>query len=80
VTRKLFLGIVGFVIPSLAQRSMTPVLYATKEEKAFVDAFNLWAATGNRNGMTVDIKEIKAWHETTTAWKRLKYIVEQSYK
>jgi hypothetical protein len=56
------------------------VVYATKEEKAFVDAFNAWAATGNRNGMTVDIKEIKAWRETTHAWARLKNLVEQSYK
>jgi len=54
--------------------------YATKEEKDFVDAFNNWAMTGNRNGMIVDVKEIKAWHETSHAWNVLKRKVEQSYK
>lgn len=77
MTRKQFFAL--FVVAPLAL-AQPPVVYSTKEEVAFVTAFNAWATTGNQNGNIVDVREIRAWRQTTHAWTRLKSLVEKSYK
>jgi len=80
MTRKQFFVTCASLGTVLWQRPLPSELYGTKEELAFVLAFNNWARTANHNGSIVDVKEIRAWHETEAAWNKLRKIVRQSYQ
>lgn len=71
-----------FAVSGIALSQSVPQtkLYGADEEHTFVNAFNAWALMANQNGMTVDIKEIHAWHATRATWHKLDSIVSQSYK
>jgi hypothetical protein len=77
VTRKQFLAL---CVAAPIVSAQPPTLYGAKEEQEFAQKFDSWVTLCNKNGDIVDVKEIRAWHETTHAWSRLKQVIDPLYK